>query len=143
MSRAKVNFDMPTGIANLDQTIRLTSRVYPVELIEAYGVAGVVTAARLWEAPIDGYDMAFTVTGLQLRPLLQTYDDGLPEGYDVACTVTALTLDTILVEYVGDPEGYDVASTVTALELRTLFVEYEGDPEGYDVAGTVTALELS
>lgn len=143
MSRAQVDFDMPTGIVNLDQTIRLTSRVYPVELIEAYGVTGIVTAARLWEVPLDGYDVAGTVTEVELRPLLQTYGDGLPEGYDVAGTVTALELDTIRVGYEGDPEGYDVAGTVTALELRTLFVEYEGDPEGYDVAGTVTALELS
>ena len=64
MSNAKVDLDLPTGIINLDITQRRTSKIYPVEVIEGYGVDAVVNSFLMFDPPDDGYEVAATISGV-------------------------------------------------------------------------------
>ena len=146
MSNAKVNFDLPTGIENLDITVNFTSKIYPVVVIDAYTASGEVRRARFWNALQDAYGSSGEPTSVELRTILTILRSITlvpDDAYASTGEPTALELKTILRSIVQAPEAYASTGEPTSLLLESKLVSHEQPPDAYTSAGAVTSLELT
>jgi len=143
MSRAKVNFDLPTGIENLDITAKFSSKIYPTVVIDAMTAQGALIAARLM--PLQGPEAVgatATITTLELKqPLVQTTVED--EAVGPTATITALTLKEALESTTVEDEAVGPTATITALTLKDAIVSNTVEPEAVGPTATITGLELS
>ena len=142
MSNAKVNFDLPTGIENLDITVNFTSKIYPIITQESYTTTGGLRGFNMWEAVSESYDVDADVTTIALRPVLLA-TELLPESYDTTPDLLTIELDTVLKATVLLPESYDTTPDLTTITLESKLVSTTLLPESYDTLALVTSLELT
>jgi len=142
MSNAKVNFDLPTGIENLDATVQYTTPPYPVEVVEATTVTADLAGFLLFGALIEATTPASTISGVELRPILQTYTTE-PEATEPTTDLTGIELDTVLIRVVVDPEATVPTPTLSALTLTPKLVSYENAVDATTPTSTIGGIELT
>ena len=134
-----------------DGSVYLTSRLYPVEVIESVNAGGGLLAGDLRDtlAPVvfqpESVDMVGALTGGVLRVLLINYTHYQPESVDVVGLLTGADLRVVLVQYTHyQPESVDMVGSLTGGVLRTLLINYTHyQPESVDVSGSLTGGSLT
>jgi len=143
MSRAKVNFDLPTGIENLDITVQFTSKIYPVIFQDALGSSAAFTDMRLWPNTGDALDTSATLASFTLNPALNTADAGV-EALTTDAGVTSIFMveDEFVVKAADSTEAITNDATLTSIELETALVSFPAKEAIGSTAGlTSIALE--
>ena len=142
MSNAKVNFDLPTGIENLDITVNFTSKIYPVVSKDALTSQAGEFGFRVMHSTVEALGPTALVTGLTLKEPLES-TTVVDEAVGPTATITALTLDEVLVSTTVEDEAVGPTATITALTLESKLVSTTMEDEAIGPTATITGLELS
>lgn len=126
----------PTFKIELTDTAYVTSRPYPLEVIEALAPDGEIRDS-LSVMHTEALDVDGELVSGTLRSSLIGYDDGDPEAIDVDGELISGELRTALIGYEdGEAEALDVDGELVSGELRDALVGYnDGLPEALDVDG--------
>lgn len=139
---AKVNFDLPTGIQNLDLTLKLTSPPYPIIVFEAMTTQAGVGGLFSWEAFQDGLGTTASVDSLRLRPVLLQQSQE-PEALGVTVALDTIALNLVLKETTVEPEALDVSASLDTILLEEVVVQTTLPDEAIDVTVSLDTIELS
>lgn len=111
--------------------LTVTSRPYPLEVIEGYQANISAVDGMRFRMPLDGYNAAATPLGGYIRTALKTHTLQA-EGYDTTVTPQGGYTRLALKEHTLQPEGYDAAITPQGGYLRAALIEHTLQPEGYN-----------
>lgn len=138
----KIHFDLPYPAEGIDLTQMFTSKPYPVVVIEAVTPRARVLRTRLWESTVEAVGPTATITGLNLRPVLQetTVEE---EAVGPTATITGLNLETVLLETTIEDEAVGPTATIASLTLNSHLVETTIEDEAVGPTATITGLNLS
>ncbi|GAF87796.1 unnamed protein product, partial [marine sediment metagenome] len=117
--------------------VLLTSRAYPIEVIDGYSASFTVENARIVEQIVEGYNGIFTLGDGTLRLAIKSTEMD-PEGYEGTFTPIDATLRAAIKSTVMDPEGYEGTYTLQDGTLRIALVQHSAPTEAYE--GTFTIL---
>ena len=142
MSNAKVNFDLPTGIENLDATVQYTTPPYPVEVVEAVTSEAGLDGLRFMSSNIEAVGPTADLTAIELRPILQstTVED---EAVQPTADLTGIELDTVLVETTVEDEAVQPTADLTGILLESKLIENDMNDEAVQPTANITGIELS
>lgn len=135
-----------TGMPPLD--CYLTSRPYPVDLIDAISSEIVVTEGRFTDPPkfVEAIDAGIAIPGGTLKMLLKTYNE-LAEAIEPDISIISGTLVTFVgptqVEYAVEPEAIEPDINITVGTLKAVLLTYAMEPEAIEpdiniISGTLS-----
>lgn len=123
-----------------DHTI--TSKPYPIELIDGIQSFANWSESQVLSVPVDGVDPTVTITSITLVDSIETYEYET-EGIDVAMAVASITLDLRIQSYSHETEGIDPTMSVIDIALRTALITHVYGAEGIDPTVSVTSITLT
>jgi hypothetical protein len=123
-------------------TYMLTSRPYPLELIEGSVSSPMFFMAKVLTWPLEGYLGGAQYVSAAIRTILHQYT-GTPEGYIGASAYVSGAIHTVLRSTSMLPEGYLGSSAYVSGAITNKLVATITSPEGYIsasayVSGTIT-----
>lgn len=121
-----------------DHTI--TSKPYPVQVIEGIQVAGAPVSFGPAVTFIEGVEQTVAITSISIAAPLKTYS--LTEGVEFTVAITGVVLTSSLVEY-SFTEGIEQTVAITDITLANFRVEYEYEPEGIQQTVAITGITLT
>lgn len=122
----------------------LTSRPYPVDVIEGIEAAALPIFGQIYERTLESIDAHAEILGGTLVRILVIYEDWPPEGIDAAAVIVSGDLYANLVIYDDwPPEGIDAAALIITGDLFDGLITYTtGLPEGIDAAADIISGSL-
>lgn len=135
-----------TGMPPLD--CYLTSRPYPVDLIDAISSEIVVTEGRFTDPPkiVEAIDAGIAIPGGTLKMVLKTYNEDA-EAIEPDISIIGGTLVTFVgptqVEYAVEPEAIESGVNITVGTLKAVLLTYAIEPEAIEpdiniISGTLS-----
>lgn len=120
----------------------ITSKPYPIELIDGLQSSVNWSESQFLSVPIDGIDPTVTITSITLVDSIETYEYET-EGIDVAMAVSSITLDLRIESYSYETEGIDPTMSVIDIALRTALITHVYGAEGIDPTVSVSSITLT
>lgn len=120
----------------------VTSRPYPVELIESISVEGFLRDSEFLTVPVDGFDVVASLQFGDLRSVFVEYSMS-PEAIQVVPLLLSGELKVPLVTYTGAAEAIDVVPLLTAGSLKQVLITNTMAPEAIDVVATLMSGALT
>lgn len=113
------------------QPFYFTSPPYPLEAIDGIESAGNILSGATMQIPIDGILSAASILSGDLRDILISYINGLPEGIVSDADILSGTLVDILITYEMDPDGIISSADILSGNLAGSLITYSNyPPEG-------------
>ena len=131
----------PDGMPPIECVV--TSRPYPVDVVESLVAEHVLTGGRIYEPnlvmPPESLTAEHVLTGWTLRDILRSYDMGF-ESMTAEHVLTGGTLRDILRSYDRwPPEAFDITASLGDGELKRVLIAYELWPaEGLDITASIS-----
>jgi hypothetical protein len=122
----------------------LTSRPYPVDVIESFDTAAIPIFGQIYQRTLEGIDASAVIVSGELVRVLVQYTDWPFEGIDAAAVIISGDLYSNLVVYnKGLPEGIDCAALIATGDLFNSLITYTtGLPEGIDTSAEIVSGSL-
>lgn len=108
----------------IDYFLFLTTRPYPLEMLDGIDASSALRAALFLTAPMDAIDSVATLQSGELRTALKTTEMA-DEAIDVDAVLVSGTLRVAFVGYEMADEAVDVVAELLAGSLRPVLVSTE------------------
>ena len=117
----------------------LTSRPYPIEVIEALSHGATVLRGFMFETIVESFLHSSTLIAGELRPILFPYPDWPPESFNHSSTVLSGTMVTLLIRYTDWPaESFTHSAVLQSGTLVVLLISYPNwPPESFNHSATI------
>jgi hypothetical protein len=111
-------------------TYPLTSRPYPIEIIEGFGSIPAYRSEQILTWGVEGFNSLPAYISAIVHTILITYV-GLPEGFNSTPAYVSADVRTILITYSGLPEGFLSTPAYVEAVVRTILITTVMNPEGF------------
>lgn len=103
----------------------LTTRPYPVELVEGFDTALAPVSGYFLTPGLDAFDTGLALISGDLRSIFQAYSNSEPEAIDTALVIQSGDLQVIFESYTdAEPEAIDTALVIQSGTLDAILVTY-------------------
>lgn len=119
--------DIPPG--PIYQYVYFTTPPYPLNTLEGIGSTSLTVGGYEWMPPRDAITSLSDVVSGEIRVILLSVTNQLPEGVTSESGIVEGTLRAILLTYAGPPEGIDSSSDIVSGNIRIILISYTNWPE--------------